>query len=420
MTRTVAVVGAGVSGLTAAYLLSRAYDVSLLEAEPRLGGHANTRTVMDAAGVPLAIDTGFIVHNDRTYPLLRRLFGDLGIATRPTEMSMSISDRTTGIEYAGGRGAAGVFAQRRRIADPRFLGVLGQVGRFHRRAAAFLAATGPADLTSFGEFLDAERFSSEFRRLYAVPLVSCVWSTGAQTSLQYPARYLFRFLERHGMLTFAGSPQWSTVVGGSRTYVDAIADRLERIRVGRPIRAITRGPDEVRLTDADGTTSFFDRIVIATHADTALELLADAAPVEKEVLSAFSYSRNETVLHTDASLLPRTARARASWNFLTPEGADGDRPPVVSYWMNRLQGLDSDTQFLVTLNAREQIDPAAVLAVMDYRHPAYDPAAVAAQSMLPALSTDRTAFAGAYHGWGFHEDGCRSGVAAAAAFGVEW
>ncbi|WP_329475991.1 FAD-dependent oxidoreductase [Kribbella sp. NBC_01484] len=414
---TVAVVGAGVSGLTAAYLLSRSHSVTLFEAEPRLGGHANTQVVRDAAGAPLAVDTGFIVHNDRTYPKLRKLFGELGIATRPTEMSMSISDPATGLEYAGGLGAGGVFAQRRRVADPRFLGVLGQVGRFHRRAAAFLASTSDVDLTSLGDFLDSEGFSPRFRRLYAVPLVSCVWSTGAQSSLQYPARYLFRFLERHGMLSFRDSPQWSTVVGGSRTYVDAIADRLESVRAGRPVRGIVRGVDGVRVTDAAGETACFDRVVVATHADTALELLTDADPAEKEVLSAFEYSRNETVLHTDASLLPRTPKARAAWNFRT---TSDDRPPVVTYWMNRLQGLDTETQFLVTLNARERIDPAAVLAVMDYRHPVYDAAAVAAQSRLPTLNTDRTTFAGAYHGWGFHEDGCRSGVAAAAAFGVEW
>ena len=256
--------------------------------------------------------------------------------------------------------------------------------------------------------------------MYAVPLVSCVWSTGSQSSLQYPARYLFSFLERHGMLSFRDSPRWSTVVGGSQTYVAAIADRLDHIRTGRPIRGITRGVDDVRVTDAAGDTASFDRAVIATHADTALDLLDDADPAEKEVLSAFQYARNETVLHTDASLLPRTPRARASWNFLTSEPTGDDRPAVVSYWMNRLHGLDSDTQFLVTLNARERIDPAAILAVMDYRHPVYDAAAVAAQTRLAALNTDRTAFAGAYHGWGFHEDGCRAGVAAAAAFGATW
>jgi predicted NAD/FAD-binding protein len=420
MTRpTVALVGAGVSGLTAAYLLSRTHRVTLYEAEDRLGGHAHTHDVTDLAGNRLAVDTGFIVHNDRTYPHLRRLFGELGIATRSTEMSMSISDQVTGIEYAGGRGIRGIFAQPHRAADPRFLAVLGQVRRFHRRASVFLAASSDSDLTSLGEFLDAEGFSSAFRRLYALPLVSCVWSTGRDTALQYPARYLFRFLAHHGMLGTGDSPQWSTVVGGSRTYVDAIARRLRWIRSGRAVRSILRDSDSVRLVDSSGTTASYDRIVIATHADTALGMLADPSRDEKEVLSAFGYSRNEAVLHTDARLLPRARQARAAWNYLTPADP-GDRPPVVSYWMNRLQGLTSDTQYLVTLNARDRIDPAAVLAVMDYEHPVYDPAAVEAQTKLGTLTTGRVAYAGAYHGWGFHEDGCRSGVAAARAFGAVW
>jgi predicted NAD/FAD-binding protein len=420
MTRpTVAVIGAGVSGLTAAYLLSRTHSVTLYEAEDRLGGHAHTHDVTDPAGNGLAVDTGFIVHNDRTYPHLRRLFGELGIATRPTEMSMSISDEVTGIEYAGGRGIRGIFAQPNRAVDPRFLAVLGQVRRFHRRASAFLAASGDSFLTTLGDFLDAEGFSPAFRQLYALPLVSCVWSTGSDTALQYPARYLFRFLDHHGMLGTVDSPQWSTVVGGSRTYVDAIAWRLRRIRSGRAVRSIHRYSDGVRLVDSSGTTARYGQIVIATHADTALGMLADPSRDEKEVLSAFGYARNETVLHTDARLLPRARQARAAWNYLTPAGP-GDRPPVVTYWMNRLQGLTSDTQYLVTLNARDRIDPATVLAVMDYEHPVYDPAAVEAQTRLATLTTGRVAYAGAYHGWGFHEDGCRSGVAAARAFGTVW
>jgi predicted NAD/FAD-binding protein len=420
MTRsTVAVVGAGVSGLTAAYLLSRTHSVTLYEAEDRLGGHAHTHDVTDPAGNRLAVDTGFIVHNDRTYPHLRRLFGELGIATRPTEMSMSISDQVTGIEYAGGRGIRGLFAQPHRAADPRFLAVLIQVRRFHRRARAFLAASGDSDLTGLGDFLDAEGFSPAFRQLHALPLVSCVWSTGSDTALQYPARYLFRFLAHHGMLGTVDSPQWSTVVGGSRTYVDAIACRLRRIRSGRAVRSILRDSDGIQLVDSSGMTARHDQIVIATHADAALDMLADPSRDEKEVLSAFSYARNETVLHTDARLLPRARQARAAWNYLTLADS-GDRPPVVSYWMNRLQGLTSDTQYLVTLNARDRIDPATVLAVMDYEHPVYDSAAVEAQTRLGTLTTGRVAYAGAYHGWGFHEDGCRSGVAAARAFGAVW
>ncbi|TDW14058.1 NAD(P)/FAD-dependent oxidoreductase [Kribbella kalugense] len=415
MTESVAVIGAGVSGLTAAYLLARRYDVTLFEAEPRLGGHAHTHDVTDPAGRRLAIDTGFIVHNTRTYPLLRRLFGELGVRTQPTEMSMSISDPASGLEFAGGRGLTGVFAQRRRLGDPRFLRLLTEVRRFHRRAAAYVARTGDDDVATFGEFLEAERFSPAFVRLYAVPVVSCVWSCGGASALTYPARYLFRFLDHHGMLSIGGSPQWMTVSGGSRQYVDAIAQRLDAIRAGLPVRAVQRHPDGVSVTVADGNSMDFDRVLLATHADQALELLADASPAEKGVLGPFEYGRNETVLHTDVSLLPTTKNARASWNYVVRRGA-----PLTTYWMNRLQGLETEEPYLVTLNGAETVDPAKVIARMDYEHPIYTPATVAAQSRLATLNTGRVAFAGAYHGWGFHEDGCRAGVAAAASFGVHW
>ncbi|MGZ0152210.1 NAD(P)/FAD-dependent oxidoreductase [Kribbella sp. WER1] len=415
MTESVAVIGAGVSGLTAGYLLARQFDVTLLEAGPRLGGHAHTHSVTDPAGRRLAVDTGFIVHNTRTYPLLRRLFDELGVRTQPTEMSMSISDPASGLEFAGGRGATGIFAQRRRIADPHFLRLLTEVRRFHRRAADYVTRTDDYDVLTFGDFLEAENFSPDFIRLYAVPVVSCVWSCGGSSALTYPARYLFRFLDHHGMLSVGGSPQWMTVTGGSRTYVVAVASRLNAVRAGRPVRSVQRHPDGVTVTVADGGTLEFDRVVVATHADEALDLLTDATPQEKAVLGPFEYSRNETVLHTDASLLPVTKNARASWNYVVRPGA-----PLTTYWMNRLQGLDTDETYLVTLNGAETVDPAKVIARMDYRHPIYTPDAVGAQSRLAGLNTGRVAFAGAYHGWGFHEDGCRAGVAAAASFGVRW
>ncbi|MET9317443.1 FAD-dependent oxidoreductase [Kribbella sp. NPDC003505] len=415
MTESVAVIGAGVSGLTAAYLLARRADVTLFEADSRLGGHAHTHDVTDPAGRQIPIDTGFIVHNTRTYPLLRKLFAELGVRTRPTEMSMSISDPATGLEFAGGRGAPGIFAQPRRLADPRFLRLLTEVRRFHRRAAAYIARTGDDDLATLGEFLQAERFSPAFTRLYAVPVVSCVWSCGGNSALSYPARYLFRFLDHHGMLSVGGSPQWLTVTGGSRQYVDAIAERIGTVLAGRPVRSVQRHPDGVTLTVADGGTTDFDRVVLATHADHALDLLADASPEEKAVLGPFEYSRNATVLHTDTSLLPATKNARASWNHVIRPGT-----PLTTYWMNKLQGLETDETYLVTLNGADAVDPARVIARMDYRHPLYTPKAVAAQPLLATLNTGRTAFAGAYHGWGFHEDGCRAGVAAAAAFGVRW
>ena len=416
-TDRIAVVGAGVSGLTAAYLLSREHDVTLFESEPRLGGHAHTHTVETASG-ELRVDSGFIVHNDRTYPLLRRLFAELGVEARDTEMSMSIRDEASGTEYAGGRGVKGFVARPRQLLDREFVAMLRSVTRFHTLAHAFLEQTDDEDMTTYGEFIRDAGFSEMFTRLYAVPLVACVWSSGSEEAMGYPARYLFRFLEHHGMLSVGDSPQWMTVVGGSRTYVDALAARLPAVRSGDPVTAVSRTPDGVELRTASGRLEQADRVVLALHADDALGILTDATPAEKEVLGAFRYSQNETVLHRDGSLMPRARLARSSWNYLV--GTDPTQGAVVTYWMNRLQGLPRDEPFYVTLNATDRIDPAKVVATMSYRHPLYDLDAVRAQRRLPTLSTERTAFAGAYHGWGFHEDGCRSGVEAAAAFGVHW
>lgn len=423
----VAVVGSGVSGLTAAYLLARRFEVTLYESQDRLGGHAHTHSVTADDGQELALDTGFLVHNTRTYPHLRRLFRELGVAAQPTEMSMSIREETSGLEYAGGRGMKGVLAQRRRAVSPSFVRMLTEVKRFHRRAHAHLAA-GSDDSMTFGDFLTQHGFSSDFRRLYAVPVVACVWSSGTQTALDYPATYLFTFLQNHGMLEVKNSPQWLTVVGGSRTYVEAVAAGIQAVHRGRAVTSIARTDSGVSISDQHGQVDDFAAVVLATHADEALALLADPTPTEKDVLGAFRYSLNETVLHTDDRFLPRAEQARASWNYLIP--ADGrarvtsdtgaDQPPIVTYWLNRLQNLPTEQKFLVTLGARERIDPAAVIEVMQYTHPIYDPPALAAQKRLPELTSATTTYAGAYHGWGFHEDGARSGVGAAAAFGVSW
>ena len=417
---SVAVIGSGVSGLTAAYLLNRTHHVTLFETDDRLGGHAHTHDVTAPDGTDHAVDSGFIVHNDRTYPWLRKLFAELQVQVRPTEMSMSVRCEGCGLEYAGGRGLRGVLAQPRRLLDPQFVRMLLQVKRFHRRASAFLAATDDTDTTTYGQFLEREGFSEHFVAHYAVPVVSCVWSSGREVALLYPARYLFRFLDHHGMLAVSGSPQWYTVVGGSRTYVDRLAAQLPDVRRSAAVTDVTRRPDAVEIKDVTGAVTSFDRVVIATHADQALSLLTDPSDQEVQTLKAFGYSSNETVLHTDSSLLPEATDARASWNYRMSSCTAPEEPTVVTYWMNRLQGHTSGQDFLVTLNARECIDPGDVLAVMDYEHPIYTPESVAAQSNLAGLATDRTVYAGAYHGWGFHEDGCRSGVEAARHFGVTW
>lgn len=416
MSATVAVVGSGVSGLTAAYVLGRDRDVTLFEADDRFGGHAHTHQVG-----PHAVDSGFIVHNDRTYPLLRRLFAELDVDVRPTEMSMSIRCDGCGLEYAGGRGATGIFAQRRRIADPRFLRLLASIKRYQRRALALLAEEESADdPQTYGDFLRLNGFSDHFISHYAIPVVSCVWSSGHEAALAYPARYLFEFLQHHGFLSISGSPQWFSVRGGSRSYVQKVTTAVGDVRKSTPIRAVSRKPHGVELLDAHGTVHTTDAIVLATHADDALALLTDATDDERRVLGAFDYSRNETVLHRDGSLLPGADSARSAWNYRMADCSTRVDSTAVTYWMNRLQGIDSDEPLVVTLNATDRIDADRVVATMQYSHPIYTTASVAAQRELPSLSTGRTAFAGAYHGWGFHEDGCRSGVQAAAALGVQW
>ncbi|MEU5951680.1 FAD-dependent oxidoreductase [Streptomyces sp. NPDC047525] len=423
--RRTAVVGSGVAGLTAAYILRSAHDVTLYEADDRLGGHAHTHDVPGSDGRTRAVDSGFIVHNDRTYPNLLRLFRELAVTSQPTEMSMSVRCEGCGLEYAGARGPRGLFAQPRNALRGPYLRMLSEIPRFHRRASESLTQnpdggddTGRDD--TFGAFLTRHRFSPYFVRHFAVPLVSAVWSCPPGTALRYPARYLFRFLDHHGMLTVTGSPAWRTVAGGSREYVERIGKQLQAVHTSMPVRSVRRGDGRVALTTVDGTTDTYDSVVVAVHPDQALRLLADASTEEREILGAFRYSRNPALLHTDTTVLPRSRAARASWNYLLPScGATTDHVRV-SYDMTRLQRLDAPETYVVTLGGEEEVSPDRVLAEMAYEHPVYTPESLAAQRRLSSLNGPVTAFAGAYHGWGFHEDGCRSGVEAALAMGVRW
>jgi uncharacterized protein len=414
-----AVVGAGVAGLTAAYLLQRAYDVTLYEADGRLGGHAHTRDIPNGDGRLVSLDTGFIVHNSRAYPRLLRLFGELGVATRDTEMSMSVRCDGCGLEYAGARGPRGLFPAAGSLARPEYLAMIAAIPVFYRDARRLLGAPGHDALT-LGEFLARARYRPYFVRHFAVPLVSAVWSCPPAQALNYPARYLFEFLAHHGMLSVARSAGWRTVVGGSRAYVERIAKQLTSVRTGVPVRAIRRVGGGVHIHADDGGAQRFSRAVVATHPDQALRLLDEPTRAEREVLGAFRYTSSQVVLHTDVRVLPRAPAARASWNYLLP-GCGGRAGQVtVSYHLNRLMGLAEETDYLVTLNDAGRVRSDRVLARMTYGHPVYTAASVAAQQRLASLNTPVIAYAGAYHGWGFHEDGCRSGARAARSLGVAW
>ncbi len=392
------------SGLGAAYLCSRAHDIEVFERDARAGGHANTVT---ADGLDL--DTGFLVHNTRNYPLLVRLFEELGVPTHESNMSFSVACAGCGLEWSGER----PFAQRRNAYDPGFLRLMWEVGRWLRTALPSLEQE--PEERSLDEYLDAHRYSPRFRRHFLVPLVSALWSTAPGRALEFPAAYAIRFFDNHGMLGF-GRFHWRTVTGGSCTYVDAIARGLgDRLQLGLGVRGIRRDADGVEVRTDDGELRRFDQVVIATHADQALALLEDPSEDERRVLGGFDYTTNLATLHTDASFLPRERRARAAWNYRL--GQDGE--PTVTYHLNRLQGLDAERDYCVTLN--EEVGDEHVLGRFRYEHPLYTVSTLRAQSELPALSgVRRTWFAGAHHGNGFHEDGLASGVRAAAGLGVAW
>ncbi|MFF0559678.1 NAD(P)/FAD-dependent oxidoreductase [Streptomyces sp. NPDC020472] len=415
--RNIAVVGAGVAGLTAAHILARVHDVTLYEAEDRLGGHAHTHELPLREGGVVRVDTGFIVHNERTYPHLLRLFRELGVTTQDSEMSMSVRCDGCGLEYAGARGPRGLLGGGN-LRRPAHLRMLADVPRFHRAARRLLEA-GDETMT-LGDFLRRRRFTAHFVSHFAIPLVSAVWSCAPETSLRYPAAYLFRFLGHHGLLAVTGSPRWKTVTGGSSAYVERAAKGLTAVRTATPVRSVLRGPDQARVVTEDGESTTHSAVVLAVHPDQALRLLADATAQERRALGAFTYSRNPTVLHRDTSLLPRSPHARASWNYWLPSCAARPESVQVSYDMNRLQRLTVAEPHIVTLNPGGRVDDSTVLARMTYEHPVYTPESVAAQRLLPGLNTSVTAYAGAYHGWGFHEDGCRSGVEAARSLGVDW
>ena len=446
--RRVAVIGSGVAGLTAAYVLNRQDSVTLFESDTRLGGHAHTHDVPQAGGPVLGIDTGFIVHNERTYPTLLRLFAELGIETQDSEMSMSVRCDGSGLEYAGDRAKGrGILPRPATLLRGRYLLMLLEVMRFYRKARALLAEDAPAgentagentagknaagEITAepeltLGEFLAREKFSSYFISHFMTPIVSAVWSCDPTTALAYPARYLFTFLGHHGLLGVSGSPQWRTVTGGSRTYVDKLAATLPDIRLSSPVTGVRRHAEGVELTISRGkgdvSTETFDAVVIATHPAQALGMLTDASAAERDALGGMPYSVNHAVFHRDAAVLPSSDNAKASWNYRLPSCDARPDNVLVSYDMTRLQRLApaDGGRYIVSLGESELIEDNTVIERMVYEHPQYTPDSLKAQQRILALGDGRLAFAGAYHGWGFHEDGALSGVRAAARLGREW
>ncbi|MGZ4268272.1 MAG: NAD(P)/FAD-dependent oxidoreductase [Solirubrobacteraceae bacterium] len=402
----IAVIGAGISGLAAAHVLGRAHDVWVLEAADRPGGHTNTVRV-DTEHETHWVDTGFIVFNDRNYPGFERLLAHLGVPAQPSNMSFSVTDQAGDFEYAS-TSANGLFAKRAHLATPWFLRMLAEVRRFQREARALLHGGG--DGPSLGDWLEERAYSRAFIDRLIVPQASAVWSADPRQMWSFPARFLAQFFHNHGMLGLRDRPEWRTVAGGSHRYVQAITAPLgDRLRLATPVHAIHRHDDHVAVTHRGGEAERFDEVVIATHSDQALAMLADPTDREHELLGAIPYQANEAVLHTDARLLPRRRRAWASWNYHLLE----EPKPVttVTYHMNRLQSLRADREFCVTLNRTEQIEPEKIIRTISYAHPVYTREGQAAQARHHEISgRNRTHYAGAYWGWGFHEDGVVSAL----------
>lgn len=408
----IAVVGTGISGLVSAALAAPAHDLVVFEAGDHVGGHTHTHRV-ERFGRVYDVDSGFIVFNERTYPNFSRLLRRLGVASHETTMSFSVRDERDGLEY-NGTDLNGLFAQRRNLVRPSFLRMVADILRFYREAPGLLAA---GDDLTLGAYLAAAGYSRRFVEQHIVPMGAAVWSADPAAIHEFPARSFVRFFANHGFLSLRDRPRWRVVSGGSRRYVEPLTRGFrERIRVACPVSRIERRGDGVRVSSAAGSERF-DAVIIATHSDQALRLLADPSPAERAILGAMPYQRNEAILHHDARLLPRRRRAWAAWNYHLLAGSPG--AATVTYNMNLLQGLESPEPFCVTLNHGAAVDPARVIARMTYHHPVCSRASVAAQRRWGEISgVNRTFYCGAYWGYGFHEDGARSGLAVARQLGL--
>ena len=410
----VAIVGGGISGLVAAYVLAREHEVTVFEAGRVAGGHANTVRV-DTEHETHHVDTGFIVFNDRNYPNFQRLLTQLDVRTQTSDMSFGVSDGRGDFEYAGGS-ANGLFAKRTHLVTPWFHRMIVDLARFNRAARELLGGdeSGP----SLGHWLEQQRFSRPFIERLIVPQASAVWSADPSQMWSFPARFLIEFFDNHGMLGFRDRPRWRTVTGGSARYVEALLQRFDgRIWLDTPVTGVTRAADHVLVTPRGAEPQRFDEVVLATHSDQTLRLLDDATDSEQQLLRAIPYQPNEAVLHTDTAMLPHRRRAWASWNVHLPPVPE--TRSTVTYHMNRLQSLNADREFCVTLNRTGEIDPSKVIETIGYAHPVFTAAGIRAQHRVGEISgRNRTHFAGAYWGWGFHEDGVVSAQRVAARFGM--
>lgn len=406
----IAIIGSGVSGLVAAHLLHERHEITVFEARDRIGGHVHTVEVADRAGRPHSVDLGFIVYNETNYPLFSRLLDHLNVPTQPSDMSFGVRSDATGVEYSSAT-LGSMLAKPVNALRPRFYSMVRDILRFNREAAPAIR-NGAAELT-LGEYLESSDFSSALRELYLQPMGSALWSVPQGQVMRMPARFFVDFFDNHGMLSVNDQPDWRVVTGGSTRYVEALTAGFRgKIRTGTPVRHVTRMHAHVSV---DG--EYFDQVIFACHSDQALGMLTDANRAEREILGALPYQSNDVVLHTDTSILPRSRRAWASWNYRTTP--DDGQPATVTYNMNRLQTLESPDTFCVSLNATEALDPDLVLHRTTFSHPVYTLEGVKAQRRRDEIcGVSRTHFCGAYWGFGFHEDGVRSAVDVAARLGA--
>ena len=411
----IAIIGSGIAGLTSAHLLSRRHDVTVFEHGPRAGGHAHTVDIA-IGDEEHAVDTGFIVYNERNYPGLTRLFSQLDVPTRESDMSFSVSDTRHGLEWRSST-LNTAFAQRRNLLRPDFVTMLADIVSFNRRARQLLIDADPTTL-SLRDFVDAGPWSARLREWYLAPMVSAIWSAPMADALDMPVATFARFFDNHGLLSLGHRPQWRTVVGGSRRYVEAISAPLgRRLRLNASVTKVTRRREGVEVNSDRFGPETFDHVVLATHSDQSLALLSDPSDAEREILGAIRYQPSAVTLHTDDSLLPRSRRAWASWNYRVGDESAG---ATVTYHMNQLQSITSRHQICVSLNQDELIDPRRILGRYDYSHPVLDGAAIAAQRRVSEIDGQRgTSFCGAYWGYGFHEDGLQSALRVCRNFGLE-